>query len=275
MWGAEREAGARDGCGERVKYFLGQRKMSAVVPERSFPPRPPWRVQLTGEEIDLQELSVEHSLGQTRVVYVQGEYFLEAEVLDELSDWDRAYEKALGILYIICGLAKVRRFWALPVTAASVRWTDGKGNWVGREQLPSVQYRVMPGTRYLEGANISAQILALAATDDTVRTNLIDFLGERDFSRLRRIVDLILLDLGDGDKKKGVAEVIHRGWVDEPECVRLDDSLNFGNRDYLGAHTRLERRPDQNKDPMSLVMAADFVRRLLAQWITSKLGEAG
>ena len=103
-----------------------------------------------------------------------------------------------------------------------------------------------------------------------MRTNLIDFLGEWDFSRLRRIVDLILLDLGGGDKKKGVAEVIRRGWADEPECTRVDESLNFGNKDYLGAHPRLDRRPGQNKDPMSLVMASEFVRTLLARWIEFK-----
>jgi hypothetical protein len=47
------------------------------------------------------------------------------------------------------------------------------------------------------GANISEQILALAATDEKVRMNLIDFLGEWDFSRLRRITRGILVDLGE------------------------------------------------------------------------------
>ena len=54
----------------------------------------------------------------------------------------------------------------------------------------------MLDTRYLEGANISEQILALAETNEVLRVNLIDFLGERDFSRLRRIPRAILIDIG-------------------------------------------------------------------------------
>jgi hypothetical protein len=244
--------------------------MADASPKRSYPPIPPWRVHLTGAEQDLQYLATEHSSGRTRVIHLQSEYFLEADVLDELSDCDRVAEKARWILGIICGLAKVRRFSALPVAVASVVWTDDGGNWVGRMPLPSVRYRIVPGTRYLEGANISEQILALAETSEVVRTNLIDFVGEWDFSRLRRIVDSILIDLG-GDKKKGAAEVLRRGWATQPECARFDDSVNFGNKYYLGAHSPLDLAPGQNQDPLSLVMASEFVRALLARWIASKI----
>jgi hypothetical protein len=136
--------------------------------------------------------------------------------------------------------------------------------------LPSVRYRITPGTRYLEGANISEQILALAETSEVVRTSLIDFVGEWDFSRLRRIVDTILIDLG-GDKKKGFDEVLRRGWATQPECSRFDDSVNFGNKYYLGAHSPLDLAPGQNQNPLSLVMASEFVRTLLARWIASKI----
>jgi hypothetical protein len=46
-------------------------------------------------------------------------------------------------------------------------------------------------------------------------------------------------------------------------------SVNFGNRYYLGAHSPFEPAPDD--DPMSLVMASEFVRKLLARWIASKI----
>ena len=244
--------------------------MADAAPRNTSPPIPPWRVHLTGAEQDLQELAAEHSTGRTRVVHLHGEYFFEADALNELSNCDRVAEKARWILGIICGLAKVRRFSALPVAVASVVWTDGDGNWVGRMPLPSVRYRVVPGTRYLEGANISEQILALAETSEVVRTSLIDFVGEWDFSRLRRVVDSILIDLG-GDKKKGAAEVLRRGWATQPECARFDDSVNFGNKYCLGAHSPLDLTPGQNQNPLSLVMASEFVRTLLARWIASKI----
>ena len=123
--------------------------MTDAAPERSYPPIPPWRVHLTGEKKDLQDVAAEHSQGRTRVIHFQGEYFLEADVLNELPDSNRAVEKAQEVVHIICGLAKVRRFSALPIKAASVLWTDDNGNWVGRMPMPSMQYRVVPGTKYL------------------------------------------------------------------------------------------------------------------------------
>jgi len=47
------------------------------------------------------------------------------------------------------------------------------------------------------------------------------------------------------------------------------DSANFGNRYHFGAHSPLEDALDEN--PMSLVMASEFVRKLLARWIASKI----
>jgi len=187
-----------------------------------------------------------------------------------MHDPKRVSENAPVILRTICGLAKIRRASALPATAASVVWTDDNGNWVGRLPLPTVHYRIVLGTKYLEGAKISEQILALAETDEVVRVNLIDFNGERDFSRLRRIYRAVLLDLG-GNIKRGVAEVVRRGWATLPECTNFNASVNSGNQYYLGAHAR---RESQNPNPMSLAMSEEFVRKLLAHWIASKIGTA-
>jgi len=67
--------------------------------------------------------------------------------------------------------------------------------------------------------------------------------------------------------------VVRRGWATLAECSRLDESLNFGNDYYLGAHARQECAPSQNQNPMSLAMTEEFVRELLALWIESKIGK--
>jgi hypothetical protein len=139
--------------------------MADAAPERSYPPIPPWRIHLLGAEKDLQDLAAEYSLGRTRVIHFQGEYFLEADALNSLSDCNRASEKVREILQLIGGLARVRRFSPFDVKAASVLWTDGNGNWVGRMPLATENYWVVPATKYLEGANISEHILTLAETD--------------------------------------------------------------------------------------------------------------
>ena len=245
------------------------------TPEHLHPPAPPWRIGLTGADNDLQDLVTQHSTVQTRVVHFQGKYFLEANGLNELFDPQQVYEKAHGILHIICGLAKVRRYSALPVTAVSVSWTDGKNNWLGLMPFPSVRYRAVPGNRYLEGANISEQILVLAQTNEVARLNLIDFLGEWDFSRLRRITRNIMVDLGGGNVKRGAKEVVRLGWATEAECARFDESSNFGNKTFFGAHSKFELTPGQNHNPLSLVTASEFVRQLLARWLTSKITPSG
>lgn len=245
--------------------------MADAPPTYSYPPIPPWRIQLTGEERDLQDLADHHTSGRTRVIHSRGEYFLEADILNALSDPKVAAERAQAILNVICGLAKIRSLSALPVKASSVVWTNDNGNWIGRLPLPSVHYRAVMGTRYLKGANVSQQALALAETDKVVRINLMDFLGERDFSRLRRITRSILMDLGRGGIKRGVTEVVGRGWATKSECARLKESMNFGNDYYLGAHARQERAAGKNQNPMSLAMTEEFVRKLLDRWITSKI----
>jgi hypothetical protein len=247
--------------------------MADAAPTYSYPPIPPWRIQLTGEERDLEDLAAQHPSGQTRVIRFQGECFLEADMLNALSAPNRVSESAQVILKIICGLAKIRNLSASPVKAVSVVWADDNGNWVGCLPLPSVHYRIVLGTRYLEGADVSQQVLALAETDEVVRINLIDFLRERDFSRLRRITRAILVDLGGGNIERGVEEVVRRSWATSSECNRLDESMNFGNDYYLGAHARQESATHQNQNSVSLAMTEEFVRKLLARWIGSKIGK--
>lgn len=245
--------------------------MADVAPEHSYPPIPPWRIHLLGPDRDLQDLAPNHSLGPIRVIHFQEEYFLEADVLNSLFDCSRASEKAREILQLIGGLAKVRGFSPFHVGAASIRWKDGNGNWVGRRELATENYWVVPATKYVEGANISERILTLAETDLVVRTNLMDFLGEWDFCRLRRITASILMEFGG--EKKGVDEIVRLGWATKPEFRRFLKSVNLGSEYYRGAHSPFEH-PGQNKNPMPLVAAVEFMRKLLAQRIESKIAMA-
>jgi hypothetical protein len=156
-----------------------------------------------GAEEDLQDLATEHSLGRTRVLHLEENYFLESDILNSLSDPRGVYNEANDLLRLIFGLARVQRFSASPVEAASVLWTDGNGNWVSQQLFASAKISIVPSTRYLEGPNISERCLELALADQTVRMILIDFPGEWDFSRLRRITDAILMDLGKNKKERG------------------------------------------------------------------------
>ena len=109
-----------------------------------------------GEEKDLQELANEHSLGRTRLLHLEENYFLESDILNSLSDPNHVFKKANEILQLILGLARLRRFTASRVKAVSVLWTDVNGNWVCRMVVASEEVWSVPAIRYLEGPDVNA-----------------------------------------------------------------------------------------------------------------------
>jgi hypothetical protein len=135
----------------------GHSHVTAYISKRNqLPPIPPWRVHLMGEEKDLQELANEHSLGRTRLLHLEENYFLESDILNSLSDPNQVFKKANEILQLILGLARLRRFTASRVKAVSVLWTDVNGNWVCRMVVASEEVWSVPAIRYLEGPDVNA-----------------------------------------------------------------------------------------------------------------------
>lgn len=252
---------------------IGHAHVTATIllpddPKQSYPPAPPWRVNLKGEEKDLQDLVSEHSVGPSRLIHAEEDYFLESDILNGLRDPNEVYRKANKLLQIMRGLARVRRFEEPKVEAVSVVWTDGNGNWVCRMLFVSKKVWAVSGIRF-EGLN-NAEIISLAETNEAVRMSLIDFLGDCDLPSLRRIKRHILLDLGGGGIRKGAKELVRLGWATEQECARFNQSVNFGDKEYNGAHSPLELAQRPNSNHMNLVEAVEFVRMLLARWLAWK-----
>ena len=108
-------------------------------------------------------------------------------------------------------------------------------------------------------------------SDEMVRETLFDFLEDWNFPRIRRVGRVMLLDIGGGDIKRGVETVQSKGWASAAECEAFKHSVDFGHQKELGAHSRFELRPGQSSNSMNMVEAAEFLRRLLANWIESKI----
>jgi hypothetical protein len=64
--------------------------------------------------------------------------------------------------------------------------------------------------------------------------------------------------------------VLRLGWATQQECARFDEGVNFGHKELHGAHSGLELASRQNKNPMNIAEAAEFVRKLLARWLASR-----
>jgi hypothetical protein len=234
----------------------------------SSKPVPPYRVHLQGSDADLKDLASCLKSGRTRVFQQDGVYFLESEILDEIRDPAALPNGVRELLQTISSVARVRRSIAKPIGVANIRWKDLNGTWY-RMLTASETIINYSNTISLTASGIFERCVQLALENDLVRGNLDDFLGEWDFPRLRRVGETMLLDLGQGDIRKGLQEVVNRGWTPRTDCERFWDTVNHGDPRSLGAHSKLRRGPGNN--PMNVIQAGEFLRDLIAKWLESKM----
>jgi len=234
-------------------------------------PVPPWRIRLEGSDADLKDLASCMTKGQTRVVQQDGAYFLESEVLDDLQEPAAVPGKARELLKVISSVARVRRSMAKPIGFAALRWKDSNGIW-HQTVTGSYTIRTYSNITRLTASGTFERCVELALKDDLVRTNLNDLLGEWDFPRLRRIGETILLDLGGGDTRKGVQEVVKRDWASKTDCDLFWQTVNHGDTKSPGAHSEFrEFRRAPGNNLMNVVQAGEFLSDVIAKWLESKL----
>jgi hypothetical protein len=231
------------------------------------PPSPPWRARLKGLKDDLEDLAT-CLQGNIRVFQQDGAHFLESELLNSASNPNEAHQRAKELLRVISSVERVRRSIAKPVEVTGIYWNNPNGTW-GRMLVASSTFTVFDGIVRLSAPTVFERSVELALRDEGVRINLDDFCGEWDFPRLRRIAELIFLDVGAGDVKRGVQEVVSRGWAFAQDCARFRDTVNYGDGKALGAHSHARRSHGQN--PMNVSEAGDFLRGVLARWVESRI----
>lgn len=230
-------------------------------------PAPPWRIRLKGVKTDLEDLA-QCLHGNTRVLQHGNFHFLESEHLNTSSTLDEVLVEAKSLLRVISSVARLRRSVALPVEVAAIYCKDSRGEWLQRSSYAFETVTIYPNIVHLTPETFE-RCLELALSAKLVRVNLEDFLGQWDFPRLRRVAELILLDLGDNSVKRGLRELAKRQWATQEGCKEFWDTVNHGDGDLLGAHSHLRRAPGEN--PMNLIQAGEFLRDILAQWVESKI----
>lgn len=175
----------------------------------------------------------------------------------------------MTLVQLLSGIAKIRKASATPVKPAAVKSRHTDGNWYEAFSAASISTAAVGGTILFTGASEFEKALNVALRDDIVGHSVSDFLQKWDFAQLRRIRESIKLDLGGNDAKKGVQEVVRRGWASETDLAKFHQTVNFGDDTAPGAHSRL-RKPSSVTSPNSLNEAAEFLRKLLEKWILSK-----
>jgi hypothetical protein len=225
----------------------------------------PWRIRLKGLDADISDL-MSCLQGRSRIIQQDRLYYLESEILNS-SDLNETTQTAGHLLRVISSLARVRRSIAQPVELGAVCWRDPSGFW-RQVLMAGEKITVYSNVVRLSDMGLFDRCVEVALRDENIRMNLEDFLGEWDFPRLRRIGEFMLLDLGAGDVKKGLQELVKRNWASDQQCALFWETVNHGDRQSLGAHSQLRRGP--GKTTMNVIEAGEFLRDLLAKWVESK-----
>ena len=75
-----------------------------------------WRVQISGEKFDLEELSKSFANDDMRLVTEEGKYFLELKKFESISASDEVLKEAVAFLAVLSGVARLAYGARTPLT---------------------------------------------------------------------------------------------------------------------------------------------------------------
>lgn len=189
-------------------------------------------------------------------------------MFDDLQQPAAVLSKAHELVKVISSVARVRRSIAKPISLTGLDWRDSGGIW-RRTLTVTTTIVVYKNITRLTAPGAFERCVELALKNERVRSNLDDLRGEWDFPRLRRIGETILLDIGGGDIRKGLKDVVKRGWASKADCELFWETVNHGDARLPGAHSALRRAPAKN--PKNVIEAGEFLNDLVAAWLESKM----
>src|SRR5260370_6055326 len=138
-----------------------------------------------------------------------GDLCCEEDDLDLIVDIDAVFDASNTILKRLSQLALICRAGARPVTGGCVVGTDGSGNWLTKSRIRA-QFSVRIVSSRELTPNVLPALLTAADQYSEVRHALADWSSEADFAALRRISDIVILDLEHGDTRAGLQEIQSR-----------------------------------------------------------------
>jgi hypothetical protein len=233
-----------------------------------------WRVNLHGDELDLEELAVLLTSTDQHIRREEGRYFLIADRLNSLEDAHKVREAAEGMLQPLNGLTRLRLHTTTPLSIGNIQRIEDDGTKHYNMLLES-------GTLSTRGHAVVLKIgeggtsepvqqkdplyswFCLAGTDETVG-RLLSMYGKavQPWRDLYPIFEIIEADVGG-------AALVSKGWTTKNQIQRFTRTANHSQAAGEGSrHGVSKTEPPPN--PMTPAEGWVFIETLLSQWLEFK-----
>ena len=227
-----------------------------------------WTVTLKGDAWDLKALT-----GLGVGVTEEGHAFvLRSPDLEKLTDAGAVRERAIELVEVLNGLARVELGDYDPVDVGAVTGDDGSGmhylftgdtvSLRGREGHELVDAATGQPIAQAKAFPDLLHRAAIALRIQNVRRALRFFTSTIDPTNLWKVYEVIRDDVG------GKAQIVSNGWATEDQIERFRSVHSPSAFGDAARHAVEKQAPPAH--PMSLGEAQAFVRSLLQQWLASK-----
>jgi len=233
-----------------------------------------WRVQLSGDNSDLEELSKSFSSDRLRICRDGETYILSSLDFVVITEADIVLKKSQEILDFINGGSAVIQKLAKPIQVGSIQSIDDEGKrntYIFAESIPSrsavfrttvLVKRKVQGTFIFEGL---PNWVLLASQNKSVADVLRHLkTGSNDIGTLYKVYEIIKVDVG------GKLAIRDKGWASRNRIDRFTRTVQspaaIGDKARHGVQ---QTQPPEA--PMLLDEAASFVLHLAKCWLNSKI----
>lgn len=234
-----------------------------------------WLVQISGDAIDLEELSNSLKSPQFKLSQEEGAYVLGSADFDCMNDADTVLRHANEILALISGSAKLAIGTREPLQIAHIVRINDDGTHsifpylsdrVSIRGIPNILYLAEDGTvKEIRATDAIPDWLLAARRDAAVAKVLRLFgLGGNDWVSLYRIYEVIEADVGNA------SNIEKKGWATKKAIRRFRHTANSPG--VIGDDSRhgLERTKPP-PDPMLLTEAKSLVEGIIKNWLHTKI----
>lgn len=234
-----------------------------------------WRVQISGEKLDLEALSKSFTDDDLRLVAEDNKYFLESKKFESTSASDEVLKMAGYFLAVLSGVARLAYGARTPLTPDHVfhiRPDGGKDVFVHltetlhlRAVLSNVTVITSDGSKVMIETPDPALSWARVADKDEAVSKALRLFGidAKDWVGLYRLFEVIEQDVG------GIRQIDAAGWATEDSLRRFKHTANSpAITGDLARHGKENTQPPKN--PMNLSEARSLIEVILHSWLRAK-----
>jgi len=234
-----------------------------------------WKVQLEGQDYDLQYISKKINSSILTIIRDNNQYYLKSDSFNQLTDDNEVRLKASELIEKINMILKVD-LGSYNLKIGEVTRLDGK-----RSNVQSVDLKCT--MRIIDSERLDADYMDLMKCiyeNERVEDAFIFYFLGSNWVNLYKVWETIVYDIGRGhyrrEEEYGKAQIIKNGWANKNEINLFRCTAH--NRKGAGYEARHAVEEKMRKDckkilstqPMPLGVAQKLIKRILNNWINTK-----